>query len=248
MPEGFEQPLPKPKTVKSFWNEFSIMEWIAMAGMIAYLIYLNTSTSYVPNVDINATRVINGVTYLPEQALYLPSDFVPKSNVSNTQTFVGVMVYIGTLLILLQRRFNDNKRATIDEALNDIARQLIKVRNLRDARIVPQKDGLRITSEFEIIDLDCRFLTRYKSKGDTREAFQYVIQTKIYDKEHEVWINHKCFYHPWSRYWDGMVQSDRTLDESDKCQWCGKSFDEKIIAASDLQNIRFGKGMIGGRI
>ena len=248
MPEGMEAPLPKKQTPKSFWNQFSVMEWIAMASMVAYLVYLNVSTHYVPNIAINETRVINGVTYLAGQALYLPSYFVPSSNVSNTQTFFGVVLYAGTLIILLQRRLNENRRATIEEAINDIARQIIKVRNLRDARIVPQKDGLRITSEFEIIDLDTKFLTRYKSRGDTREAFQYVIQAKIYNRDDEVWVNQKVFYHPWSRYWDGMVKSDRPLNESDKCQWCGKAYDEKIIGASDIQALRFGKGFIGGRI
>src|SRR3990167_1798357 len=101
---------PKKLQPKSIWKELSYLEWAAILIVIGYFFYLNQSTALVLNYN-NETK----------QVLYKPNDLVPKSNVSNSQTFFGIILYIICVGILLSKRIRSPRRATMKEALDDLS-------------------------------------------------------------------------------------------------------------------------------
>jgi len=233
----------KPKTI---WKELSYLEIGVIALAIGYFFYLNNLTSLVLNMNIeNDTRIINGVSNPPNTVLYRANDFVPKSSVSNTHTFFGISIILILVILLLSKRFKILRRATIHEAINDISSQLIAVRQLKGASLHPIKNGLRIISDLEEIDLTYEFLTRYKTVGDKKWAFRYTIKVIITNKEEGVAEYYKAFYHPWSRYWDGLVETKKSLSDEDRCPKCGSDYDEKMIIAEDLLKYRRARAYIG---
>lgn len=242
-----DQPIKKDPTYKKLWKEISWGERFMVGLMIAFMIYLNYSTELVPNTTgANETRTINGVTFPPKSIIYQPQDYVPKSHVSNTQTFLGVLLFLLVVIMLLSKRANILRRATIKEAIEDLGNQLIEIRNIKDAQISLVKDGLKITSDLEEIDLTYLFLTRYKSKGGEREAFRYVIKVVIRNKSDETEDLYKAYYQPMTRYWDGLVPTTHELSEADRCPKCGNDFDELIIISEDLMKLKRAKDAVGG--
>lgn len=233
----------KPKNI---WNELSFIEIGVIILAIGYFFYLNNSTALILNINLeNQTRVINGVPNPPNTILYAPNDYVPKSNISNTQTFFGIVIIILLVVILLSKRISIPRRATIQEAIHDIANQLIKTRQIKDAKLSTTRNGLKIISDIEEIELTYNFLTRYKSEGNRRWAFRYTIGVIITNREDNIPEYYKAFYHPWSRYWDGLVESITPLNDEDRCPKCGSDFDEKIVMAEDLIKYRHAKSYVG---
>lgn len=233
---------------RKLWNELSYFELGLIILMVGYFFYLNNSTGWVINYNnsTNGSRIVNGVENKPGTVLYGQNDYVPKSAVSNSQTFFGIVLFLIVIFVILSKLVKSLRRATIGEAINDISKQLIEVRQLREARITVIKNGVRIVSDFEEIDLTYNFLTRYKSIGDVREAFRYTINVQIKNKQDETDEYYRAYYHPWSRYWDGMVKSITELTESDQCPNCGKEYHEKIIISDDLKKMRYIKETIPG--
>lgn len=243
-----EETIAAPRvTPKRFWEELSPTEWVAIAAVIFYLFYLNYSTGYVTNLNSgNESIIINGVEVQPGQVLYGPQDFVPQSNVSNTQTFFGIILVFILVAVLVSRRMSMKRRATIQEAVDEIAAQLIQARNLKDAKITLTRNGMVITTDIEVIELTHEFLTRYKSKGNEREAFRYTIHAIITDRRDGIPQYYKTYFHPWTWYWDGYVRVVKALSEEDRCPNCGTEYDEKIVMADDLLKLREAKKAIGG--
>lgn len=246
MVEQAPQKTPQPKKL---WASLTYVEIALIIAVAGYFVYLDYSTRLVLNTNnTNQTITINGIEQKVGQTLYLPNDYVPASNVSNTQAFFGVASFIITIYILLSKLSKISRRATIQEAIEDIATQLIQVRHMKEARKSVAKNGMKITSDDEDIELTYNFLTVYKSKGDEREAHRYVIAVEIYDKASEASQYYKAYYHPWSRYWDALVKVDEELTESDRCQKCGTEFDEKVIISDDVKKLKIIKEIIPGRI
>ena len=236
----------KEATPQSILKELKLFEWIIVIIIVGYFIYLNSTTSLVINInDGNETRVINGIPNPPHTVLYEPNDYVPKSNVSNTQTFVGILLVAILIVVLLAKRIRTLKRATIQEAIDDIAEQLIKLRNMKNARTTQTKDGLKIISDIEEIELTYNFLTRYKTIEDRSWAFRYSIHVNIFDKTNNTHQYKLAYYHPWSRYFDGMVSVKKELSRDDKCSKCGSESDEKMVIGSDLMKFKQAKEWTG---
>ena len=208
---------------RKLWGELSYFELGVILLMVGYFFYLNNSTEWVINYNnsTNTSRVINGVENKPGTVLYGQNDFVPKSPVTNSQTFFGIALFLIVIFVLLSKLIKSSRRATISEAIDHISKQLIEVRQLKEAKITVIKSGVRIISDFEEIDLTYNFITRYKSIGDTREAFRYTINVVIKNKQDETEEYYRAYYHPWSRYWDGLVKAVTELTESDQCPRCG---------------------------
>ena len=218
-------------------ERFTYFEIGIVVAMIGYFIYLSSSTSLVLNYNnaTNESRVINGVENKPGTILYGPNDYVPKSNVTNTQTFFGIAMFLIVVFVLTSKLVKAATRARIDEALKQIADELIKAKQLKDARITVIRDGIKIITDFTDIDLTYNFLTRYKAKGETREAFRYTICVVEHDKTNNTEQYYRAYYHPWTRYWDGLVKTDKGLFEIDQFPKCGDEYDEKIIIGEDVK-------------
>jgi len=243
-----EQPQKQKVTPTKFYNEFSAIEWGALILIIlAIPFYISLSTKLVPNFSVDETRVFNGITYPANTSIYSPNDFVPKSNFSNTQAFFVMFINGICIFILLQKRLGDNKRATINEAMRDIAKQIIEAWNIKDARIAPTRDGLQIISPHETIDIQPVFNTKYKTVDGVRSAVRYCIQIIRLDKEDRVPTTYRAHYHPHTRYWDGMFKSKLELSEMDKCPNCGSEADEKVVSSEDLAKMSHAKKLFGGR-
>ena len=231
---------------KNIWKELAFIEIGIIILAVGYYFYLNNSTALILNFNNeNTTRVVNGVPNPPNTVLYNSNDYVPKSNVSNTQTFFGITITLALVVILLTKRMQIPRRATIQEAIHDIASQLIKIRQLKDVKISATRQGLLITSDLEVIELKYNFLTRYKTEGSRRWAFRYTIGVIITDKEDDVPVYYKAFYHPWSRYWDGLVETTKWLNDEDRCPRCGSDYDEMIVMAEDLMKWKHARGYVG---
>lgn len=236
----------KQASAKSLWKEVKPFEWIIIIIVLGYFVYLNNATGLVINVnDGNETRIINGIPNPPNTILYEPNDYVPKSNVSNTQTGIGIFLTIILILVLLAKRISIPKRATIEEAIEDIADHLIKLKNLKNTKITQTREGLKIISDFEEINLSYSFLTRYKTIGDRSWAFRYTIHGVIYNKRSNIQDYYKFFYHPWSRYYDGMLKVAKELADEDRCPKCGSEYDEKPIIGADLMKFKVAKQWVG---
>lgn len=232
-----------PKTPKSFWKELTWVEMFAITAPIIFLIYLNQSTGLILNFNNqNETRIINGIQNLPNTILYPSNAFVPKAPVSNSQTAIGIILYIICIGILLKRRLKEKRRATPEEAMNDLSKQLKRLTNipLADGTTVPITDNIKIY-------INPIFFTRYKSVGDERKAFRYVFQIKVEDRINETEYYYKAWYHPWDWFWDGFYQSNTPLGDKDRCQYCGGTeYDEKVILSERLNEFRkLKKGLAG---
>jgi len=130
------------KTPLKFWKELSWIEIGAVIAMIAFLIYLKNFTSLVPNTSVNETRIINGVTYPPETLIYPPNAIVPKSSITNTQLFFGILIFAVVVLMLISKRLSVRRRATPKEAMDDISRQIKQLKKVGTIkRIGPDKGG-----------------------------------------------------------------------------------------------------------
>lgn len=231
---------------KSIWKEMSYTEIALIVLAVGYLFYLNNSTALVLNLNSgNETRIINGIQNPPNTVLYRENDYVPKSNVSNTQAFFGAVIILALVTALLSKIINIPKRATIQEAIEDTAKQIIKIRNIEGASISPTKNGLKIISDIEEIEMFCEFLTRYKSDNDGRWAFRYTIKVVITNKEDNVQEYYKAFYHPWSRFWDGLLATSKGLSDEDRCPKCGSEYDERIVSSKDLLAFRAARHFAG---
>ena len=234
----------KPRTPKSFWKELTWLEIGAIIAPVIFILYLHNSTALVLNFnDKNETRVINGIQNLPNTVLYPPNSYVPKAPVSNSQTYLGIIIYLVCIGILLQRRLKEKRRATPEEAMNDLAKQLKKLTNipLADGSTIPITDSTRIY-------IHPHFITRYKSTGDERKAFRYVFQVIVEDRTNDVELYYRAWYHPWDWFWDGFYPADTMLGDKDYCSKCGNEFDEKVILAERLREFReLRKGLGFGR-
>jgi len=220
----------KRPSPSSFWKELSIVEWVAIAVVIGYFFYLNQSTAYVVNFN-NETQ----------QVLYASNDLVPKSNVSNSQTFFGILLFIVCILILLSKRLAHLKRATPKEALDDLSKQLKELKNVALA------DGTSITIQDNIKILPTpQFITRYKELGEESKAFRYTFLVYLRDNYNEVTYYFRAWYHPWDRYWDGFYQTKTPIADRDRCPNCGSEYDIKVITTSDVQKaVALRKGLTG---
>ena len=232
--------------IKKIWKELSYFEIFIIAISIGYMVYLNSSTSMVLNINNgDETRIINGVQNPPHTILYKPEDYVPKAGVSNTQMVFGIIINIFLISTLLAKRVTSGKRATILEALEDISNNLIKARNLKDARITSTKNALQISTDLEDINLTYNFLTRYRSIGTVADAFKYVIGVEIIDKADNTSEYFKAHYNPKLRYWDGFLKMAKELSEQDQCPKCGNDYDERLIMGQDIRDFREGKTYLG---
>ena len=230
---------PQQNQPKKIWMNLTYIEIGLILAVAGYFIYLGYSTRLVLNTNnTNQTIVVNGIEQKVNKTLYLPNDYVPASNISNAQSFFGIALFAIAVFVLLSKISKINKRATIQEAITDIANQLIQVRQLKEARKSVVKNGLKISSDDEDIYLTYNFLTVYKSKGEEREAHRYVIHADIYNKTDEAHQYSKAYYHPQSRYWDAFIKVDEELTESDRCQKCGTEYDEKIIISEDIRKYK----------
>lgn len=226
---------------KKIWKELSALEIALIIINIGYLIYLNYSTDLIPNLNSgNETRIINGVQNPPNTILYSTNSFVPKSNVSNTQTFFGIVLLSILIFSFLSKKIGFG-RATIEEAIEDIANQLISTKKIKDVQIATTKQGLKIETDFETIEIFTNFLTRYRHIMEVSEAFKYVINVEITDKHDGTREYYKAHYHPMTRYWDGLIKSERELSESDQCPKCGKEYDVRVIPSQELIDKRIAK-------
>jgi len=230
---------------KKIWSDTGWTEKILIVVLIGYFVYLNQATALVLNINDQETpRMINGIPNEPNTLLYLPQDYVPKSNVSNTQMFIGIILSALLSFILLSKKALKD-RAEISEALSDIANQIIKTKNIKDAKINASKDGLIIRTDVEEICLTNYFLTRYRFIGNVTEAFEYVISVEIKDNEGNI-DYYKAHYNPLTRYLDGLIKTTKELKEEDQCPRCGKEYDERYILGADLVALKSGKELMKG--
>ncbi len=234
---------------KKFLKSLTMFEIALIVLACGYIIYLNQQTSRIPNLNNgNSTIVVNTIPIKPGELLYGPNDLVPKTNVSNTQTFFGILIILLLVYTLLLKVTNVNSRASIHEAVEDITKQIIQVRQLKDARIAVIKNGKKITSDLEDIEITYNFLTRYRIINNLRQAFNYTIHINILDKSTGLEDYYKAYYHPWDRFWDGLVKSSKQLSDVDQCPNCGKEFDVKIITSDDLSRARAARRGIGDNV
>ena len=92
--------------IKKIWKELSYFEIFIIAISIGYMVYLNSSTSMVLNINNgDETRIINGVQNPPHTILYKPEDYVPKAGVSNTQMVFGIIINIFLISTLLSKSY-----------------------------------------------------------------------------------------------------------------------------------------------
>ena len=249
MPEQNPEALKDSMKPKKLWKELSFFEIGLIIAMVWYFFYIANSTSLIVNInDGNSTRVINGVPNPPGTLAFGANDLVPKSNVSNSQVFFGIILFLVTIYVILSKVIKSSRRATIEEALEDISKQLISVRHMKQAKIYSIKNGLKITSEHEEIELTHSFITRYEEKGGEKLAFRYTINCKVHDKIEDSDEHYRAHYHPWSRYWDGFIRSESELEQQDQCPRCGKEYDVLVVLSDDLKKIKAAKEYIPGRL
>jgi len=238
-------PQEQTKTPLKFWKALSWFEIGAVVSVIIFLFYLKTYTALVPNISLNETRVINGISYPPNTLIYHPNSLVPKSNITNTQAFLGVLLFLIVVLMLLSKRISIRKRATMKEAMDDISKQIKQLKNitLADGSTIP------ITDDIDI-NLTPQFLSKYKTVGEVREAVKYAFLVYVTDKKNQVDYYFRAWYHPMERYWDGFFETKTPLSDVDKCSHCeGDLSDEKIIISEELSRLReLKKGLGIGRI
>lgn len=233
MPDEQQQSQVK-KTPIAFWKELSLIEIGIILLFIGYMFHLNQTTALILNYNNgNSTRLINGISNAPNEVIYPPNAYVPKSNVSNTQTFVGIGLFLIIVIMLLAKRVATLKRATPKEAMDDLSKQIKQLKN------IPLADGttIPITNQLDI-KITPQFLTRYRTIGTERKEFRYPFLVIVKDKIDEVIYYFKAYYHPWTRYWDGFVETSRPLSERDQCPNCGKEYDERWIMGDDIQKFR----------
>lgn len=224
-----EPTTPAPK--KSFWNytkEISWAERIAVLVFIGILIYVNSSTSLVPNYNSQTQQVI-----------YTKESLVPKSNITNSQTFFEIVVFLVCLAVLLHGRVTTAKRATMKEAMDHISMQIKQLKNIH------LQDGTTIvlSDDVEVI-LTPQFLTRYAESSDERKEFRYTFLVIVKDRGNKGEYYFKAWYEPWKRYWDGFYQSITPIQDKDRCPDCGNEYDVKYIKMKDLQTyLQLRKGL-----
>ena len=228
-----EQPQ-QTKTPVKFWKELSGFEIAAIALMIGFFIYIKSTTALVVNINNgNETRIINNVQNPPHTLLYPPNAFVPKSNVSNTQTFIGIMIFAIVVLMLLAKRVSMQRLATMKEAMDDLSRQLKQLKNitLSDGTTIPITDDIDIK-------ITPQFYAKYKTVGNERKIVRYSFLTMITNKKEGTEHYFRVWYQPWTRYWEGFFETAKSLQETDKCPHCGTEADEKVIIGEDLAKLR----------
>ena len=212
-----------PKT-SSTWSHLKKTTWMqrfAIFAVIAFIIYLNQSTKLVPNFN-NST---NTYTYTQQ------TPFVPKSNVSNSQTAFGIIIFVLCLFLLFQAKISELLRATPKEAMDDLAIQLKELKN------IPLADGTTIplTDTTEII-ISPHFFTRYLSVGTERKEFRYVFCVIVKNHSQNLDYYYKAWYEPWKRLWDGFYPTTGPLSDKDRCPNCGNESDLKYITEDTLKS------------
>lgn len=242
--ESFQDEQKKPKTPKSFWKNLAWVEIFAISSMFIYLIYLQNTTDLVLNFnDGNETRVINGIANPPKTVLYPPNSFVPKSGVSNSQMIFGMILYSVVIAVLLANRMKQPTRATPKEAMDDLSKQLKQLRDLplADGTTIPITDNLRI-------EIHPVFLTRYyETSENDRKEFRYTFQVIVKDRQEEVEYYYRAWYHPWTRYWDGLFPAKTLLSGKDACPNCGDEYNFKKISSKLIGELReLRRGFSGG--
>ena len=213
------------KKRKSLWDyvkELGSFERIMVVAVIGFIFYTNQSSVLVPNYN-NET---NSYLYTKETL------YVPKSNITNSQTFFEVLLFITCIFFLLQKRVGILKRATPKEAMDDISLQLKEVKN------IPLADGNTIAlNDSTEINISPIFITRYMETGDERKEFRYVFQCILTDHNLDTKHFFRAWYEPWNRHWDGFYESDTPLRQKDRCPDCGNEWDVKYLKSDDLRKI-----------
>ena len=232
------------KTPKAFWKALSWIEIGAIILFAGYLFYLQSSTSLVLNYN-NSTepRVINNIPNPPDTLLYLPNSFVPKSGVSNSQLYIGLALFAVVVLLLIAKRLAELRRATPEEAIKDLDRQIRRLRNvtLGDGRtlVIDDTIDIKITNQF---------LTRYEQYGDSKPMeFRYSFLVFFKNKKDQMEHYFRAWYHPWTRFWDGFFETKKPIQETDYCPHCGNEYDKKVIPAEDLLRLKQAAGMLRRR-
>jgi len=233
------------KTPLKFWKELSWFEIGAIVSVIVFFFYLKNFTALVPNISLNETRIINGISYPPNTLIYPPNALVPKSNVTNTQTFFGMLLFLIVVLMLITKRLSIRKRATMKEAMDDISKQIKQLKNitLADGTTIPITDDIDIK-------MTPQFLSKYKTVGEVREVVKYAFLVYVIDRKNQVEHYFRAWYHPMNWYWDGFFETQTPLRDIDKCSHCGGELsDEKIITSEELSRLREVKKALGiGRL
>lgn len=230
----------KPEsTGKTIWKATTWFERALIFSIIAYLLYLNSSTELILNFNEgNETRyIMGGVANLPNTVAFPPNSYVPKSNVSNTLTAIGIFLYCIAIYIILARKLAMKRRATMPEALEDTK---LWIKNLKT---IPTLEGSQIPLEGLNISVEPIFMTRYdKTTSQEGNEFRYVFLVTVKDEYEETIRYYHSWYHPWTRYWDGFFPVKRELSRIDRCPRCGNEHDIAYLESEDIRKIKELKG------
>lgn len=232
MPDETEKKVGVPK----IWQRLTWLEWGAIALLIGFIIYLHNVTGLVVNFnDTNETRIINSIPNPPNTVLYAPNSLVPKSSVTNTHVFVGILITLIAVVILLGKKIVQLRRATMFEAMRDLDKQIreLKTITLSDGRTMPITIKTHVT-------LTPIFMTRYRfMPQDDKPEFRYTFLVHVEDKLEEVTHLFKAWYHPWTRFWDGFYETTTSLSDRSRCKYCGGTeYDVKYMLSDDLLKLR----------
>jgi|TARA_Y100000310_G_scaffold281087_1_gene301341 hypothetical protein len=200
------------------FTKFNNVSIIVGLILVATIWYAGTSTGLVPNLDEET-----------KEFRYTDESLVPKGSISNEIIFVQIIL-VAILLFSNQMKGTEGVRITEREFKERIAKEIIKKQNiaLPDGKLELKRGDFRI---------DPHVVTRYITEGGKRTLFKYICQVTITNSK-----GNDFYYivsgHPMTGMIDDFVPVDEQLSITDKCQDCGRFFDEKYILPEELKQLK----------
>lgn len=205
-------------------TKFSNLATIVAVVLVALIWYAGDSTVLVPNLDEET-----------KQFRYVSDSLVPKGSISNEIMFVQIIL-VGILLFSTQMKSSQGSKINEREFKEIVTRELIKKQNitLPDGKLELKRGEFRI---------DPNFITKKTSHNGKVVSSKYIGQVTLTDSKEK-----DSYYIVSINPMDGLLEDFVPVEEKlslvDKCQDCGRFFDEKLILPEELKNLKDIKHLI----